>query len=210
MEFGDATILVFCRAPIAGKVKTRLIPSLGEEGAAKLHAELATRMIEEAADAELASVELWCDPDDSDVFFDSFKSRGVELRIQQGGDLGERMSNAIAASLEGGASRTVLVGTDCPPVDAAYLRRALSALTDHDAVIGPAEDGGYGLIGLKEADRRLFEDIAWGSDKVCASTCIRFNERRLRWSLLPLIWDVDRPEDVLRYRRFRTADRVQV
>lgn len=199
----DARIQVFCKAPVPGEVKTRLIPDLGEESAAALHERLASRTIDLCQKAELAPVQIWCAPDPSHDFFARVADQTTCLYGQQGEDLGERMLNSARYALdEEGADAAVIVGTDCPAMDADYLRLALEKLRDHDAVIGPAEDGGYCLIGLRRADANvresLFKDIAWGSDTVCADTCRALNRANLYWALLPLLWDVDRPEDLAR------------
>lgn len=200
MQYPDARILVFCKAPVRGQVNTRLISHLGTNEATRLHEELARRMISVCIDSSLAPVQLWCAPDASHPFF-----RGIEpvrLFTQRGANLGARMANALAQALaDSQVSGALLVGTDCPAIDAGYLERALKALETHDAVLGPAEDGGYGLIGMREAEATLFTGIDWGSAGVCAQTARRLNEHCRHWALLPAVWDVDRPEDVARYRR---------
>ncbi len=139
-------------------------------------------------------------PDVDHEFFAAMAGGTMTLHKQEGTDLGERMYNGAARALdERGADAVVIIGTDCPALDVAYLRGALEKLRDHDAVIGPAEDGGYGLIGLRRADPGVFAGIEWGTDTVCAETCRRFNAAGLFWSLLPRLWDVDRPEDLDRY-----------
>ncbi|XOV89915.1 MAG: TIGR04282 family arsenosugar biosynthesis glycosyltransferase [Pseudomonadota bacterium] len=202
-SYPHARIQVFCRAPVAGLAKTRLIPMLGESGAAALHEELAAARIRMSVGSGLAPVELWCEPSPDHPFFARFGAQ-VSLHTQVGADLGARMAAALEAGLVQawpGQACAVLIGTDCPSLDAAYLAQALEMLKDHDAVIGPAEDGGYGLIGLRRPVPHAFRHIAWGSDRVAAETCRVFNRERLRFALLPLLWDVDRPEDVERYRR---------
>ena len=199
MKYDDARILVFCKAPIAGEVKTRLIPLLDADGARALYEDLASRMLKTCVTADLAPVQLWCTPDTTHDFFSRFNT---SLHQQLGDDLGQRMYRALSTALaETGIQRAILIGTDCPTIDGTYLTRALDALQDHDVVLGPAEDGGYGLIGLRNIDASYFSGIAWSTDQVCAETCRRFNSADANWALLPLIWDVDRAEDVSRYRR---------
>lgn len=201
MKYDDARILVFCRAPVVGQVKTRLIPALGEEGATALHAELAQRTLGTCLESRLAPVDLWCEPDIHDPFYRAPSLQGVKLHPQVGHNLGERMLRALLQALSApNIRRAILVGTDLPTLNADYLDRAIACLADHDAVIGPAEDGGYGLIGLSEARVEVFDGIVWGSDKVCAETCRRFNQLGMYWTLMPRLWDVDLPEDVARYR----------
>ena len=200
MRFPDSRILIFCKAPVAGSVKTRLIPHMGANAAAELHRKLALRIVGECQRAGLAPVEVWCAPDINHPFFVDLAPRGSRHR-QQAGDLGERMSFAFEHCLtRPGITSAVLIGTDCPTLNAAYIERALLALQRRDAVIGPAEDGGYGLIGLRRADRAIFIGMDWGGNSVCAETCRVLNRCGYRWSLLPLIWDIDRPEDLIRYR----------
>lgn len=189
-------LLIFCKAPIPGTVKTRLISYLGEAGATSLHWELSDRLIRECLESRISGqfdVELWCYPTTSDDFFNQFN---VTLHLQQGGNLGERMDNAFRRT----GSPAILIGTDCPNLDAGYLQRATTLLASHDAVLGPAEDGGYGLIGLQQPNSALFNDMNWGTDQVASDTSAELNRQQLHWSLLPLLWDVDRPEDVRRYR----------
>jgi hypothetical protein len=125
------------------------------------------------------------------------KRYGVRLRAQGRGDLGERMYRALRRH-----PGAVLIGADCPALRPADLRAAARALqAGADAVFSPAEDGGYGLIGLRRAARAAFDGVDWGSARVMAQT--RRNLRRLewRWRELRTVWDVDRPEDVARLRR---------
>lgn len=199
----DARVAVFARAPVPGEVKTRLVPALGGEGAAALHRALVTRALETAIAADLGPVELWCAPDARDPFFRSCAERfPVNLIAQHEGDLGERMRLAFETML-GTSARALLIGSDIPAMTADYLRAADAALAEGcDAVIGPAEDGGYVLIGLCRSDRGvapgLFEGIAWGGPAVLSQT--RSTIERLGWRHreLPALWDVDRPEDLSR------------
>jgi len=192
-------IVVFARAPEPGKVKTRLIPALGEAGAAALHRRLVIHSLRAARDAGLGPIELWCAPDTSHAFFAECRRHfGASLHSQHEGDLGARMRHALETVLER-AERAILVGSDIPALSAKYLRDAERALSrDHDAVIGPAEDGGYVLIGLARCDPELFRDIPWGEPEVLAETRGRLAALRWRCLELPALWDVDRPEDLER------------
>lgn len=195
-------ILIFCKAPLQGEVMTRLIDALGGDSATKLHQALASDMIERCLDAsitEIADVELWCTPPTEHEFYKQFN---LIRRLQKGQDLGQRMSDAFSST----GSAAILIGTDCPNLDVEYLQAAIAKLADHHAVIGPAEDGGYGLIGLQQANEELFRNIGWGGSRVCAETCRKMNMQGLNFALLPLLWDVDRPEDVKRYRSVKRED----
>ena len=194
-------IAVFARAPVAGRVKTRLAAMLGDEGAADLHARLARHAVATAVESGVGDVQLWCDPDESHPFFASCAAqRRVNLRPQSGIDLGERMRNAIRSSLDDGEPM-VLIGSDCPALGAGVLRAAAEALASHDAVFAPAEDGGYVLVGLAKDAPRLFEGIEWGAASVMDETRARLGQSGLRWKELATLWDVDRPEDYARLER---------
>jgi rSAM/selenodomain-associated transferase 1 len=192
-------IVVFAKAPEPGKVKTRLIPALGEAGAAALHRRLVMHSLRAAQEADLGPVELWCAPDTRHAFFaECERDFGVSLHSQCEGDLGARMRRALETVLER-ARRAILVGSDIPALSAQYLRDAERALSGaRDVVIGPAEDGGYVLIGLERSDPELFRDIPWGEPEVLAETRGRIAALRWRCFELPALWDVDRPEDLER------------
>jgi rSAM/selenodomain-associated transferase 1 len=192
-------VIVFARAPEPGKVKTRLIPVLGEAGAAALHRRLVAHSLGAAAAAGLGPVELWCSPRTRDPFFQECEHRfGVSLHAQGEGDLGARMQHAFESVLAR-ASRAILVGSDIPALSAQYLRDAERALAGgDDVVIGPAEDGGYVLIGLSRFDPGLFRGIPWGGPEVLAGTRRRTAALGRCLHELPALWDLDRPEDLQR------------
>jgi len=199
-------LIVFARAPVPGRVKTRLAPLLGEAGAARLHAQLVERTLRTAQAAGFSDVYLYCSPGTRGEFFKSMRKRfGVRLRSQGPGDLGDRMYRALSRNAPG-----VLIGSDCPALRPADLRAAARALqAGFDAVLSPAEDGGYPLIGLRRVSRRLFDGIAWGGPTVLAQTRERLRRLRWRWKELRTVWDVDRPEDVARLRRTGLLSRVR-
>lgn len=196
--------MVFARAPQPGRVKTRLVPLLGEKGAARLHARLVERTLRTALASGIGPVDLHCAPGIAHVFFRKNQQRfGIGLRSQGGGGLGSRMYRAFRRALRR-HPYAVLIGSDCPALTPADLRAAARALkAGADAVLSPAEDGGYALIGLRRVSRRLFDGIAWGGPAVLEQTRARL--RRLRWRCKELrtVWDVDRPEDVARLRKAR-------
>jgi len=196
-----ARIAVFAKAPVAGQVKTRLAPLLGPEGAAALHAALVRHAIATALAASSGEVELWCAPSEDHPFFARCAGEfGVRLRRQEGADLGGRMRHAFEEGLSAGRG-LVLTGSDCPSLGAQDLREAVAALATHDAVITPAEDGGYVLVGLARAAPRIFAGIEWGAPSVMERTRAALAASGLRWKELPARWDVDRPEDYERLVR---------
>lgn len=205
MKFNDAKILVFAKAPIPGQVKTRLINHLGKSGATKLHQKLVLKTLNTATQANLCPVELWCAPDSQHKFFTECSQRySITLQTQRGADIGQRMAYAFAMTLHaknqmshGRYNKVLLIGCDCPDFTADYLLQALIQLEQgHDAVIGPALDGGYVLIGLQRYHPTIFQHIDWGTEKVTAQTYHRFEQLEYAWAELAKLRDIDRPQDL--------------
>lgn len=193
-------IAIFARAPVPGRAKTRLIPYLGAERAASLQAGMVRRTVEAALLADVGPVSLWCWPDRDHPLFREVARDGVmELAQQRGRDLGERMWDCFMRLCRRGPA--MLIGTDCPALDAATLRKsALVLRTGRQAVVLPAEDGGYVLIGMEKPEHSLFDGIAWGSGEVMAQTRQRLSRLGWAWEEPRCLWDVDRVEDVERMR----------
>jgi len=189
-------VALFAKAPQAGSVKTRLIPTLGAQGAAALHANLVVQALAVARAADVGRVELWCTPGPRDFFERLAVEHGVELRTQSPGDLGQRMCEAVRDTLSH-ACAAIVIGSDCPARTPQDIREAARALTQSvEVVLGPVEDGGYHLIGMRRLQTQLFERIDWGSDRVLQQTRRRLRALGLRCEELPVRWDVDRPDDV--------------
>ncbi|HET9045347.1 MAG TPA: TIGR04283 family arsenosugar biosynthesis glycosyltransferase [Casimicrobiaceae bacterium] len=196
-------LLVFAKEPAPGRVKTRLARAVGDVEAAAIYRELAVSVLTAAAtacaDGSVDAVELWCDPDCERPAFAEWRRRfGVLLRTQRGADLGARMRGALLESLARGQA-AIVIGTDCPALDAAYLARAAAALASHDVVVGPAADGGYVLIGLAR-DLDVFAGIAWSTADVMAATRARVKSLGSTMAELPALWDIDTLADLERYR----------
>lgn len=202
MQYPDARILIFAKAPVPGYVKTRLIPALGAEGAASLYTGLLKQTVESVVAADLAPVQLWCAPDSANAFFQRLASQyDLLLCDQSGAGLGERMRHAAGLALNA-SDAVLLMGADCPLLSGIHLAQALQWLMDgEDAVLGPAEDGGYVLLGLRQNSAALFEEIPWGSDQVLELTRRRLAKLGWRWQELEPLWDLDRPVDFERWRR---------
>jgi rSAM/selenodomain-associated transferase 1 len=201
----NCRVMVFAKAPTPGRVKTRLIPALGENGAAQLQRQLIERTLRTAEAARLGTLELWCAPGPDDPFFaDCAQRYALGLRAQCAGDLGARMALALESALAADSSG-LLIGCDCPALTPAYLQEAAAALAHgNDAVFGPAEDGGYVLVGLsRPAPVQLFAGIPWGTANVMQETRARLARGNVRWRELALMWDVDRPDDLQRLRQLR-------
>ena len=195
-------IMVFARAPVPGQCKTRLIPALGAQGAADLHEKLVRRSLAVACEAMPAAVQLWCAPDTSHPFFAGCaRDFPISLCTQNGADLGERMFHAFEHAFNT-YEKALLMGSDVPEIDAGYLSAAAAALDPAPAVFGPAEDGGYVLVGLKKTSREIFEKIDWGGPQVMAQTRERLIGIGWQAAELATLWDLDRPEDLARLIAF--------
>lgn len=190
-------IAVFAKAPVPGEAKTRLIPRLGAEGAARLQQRLIEGALKKSVALAGARVTLWVAGNAQHPFIAACAQRtGVQVRIQQGPDLGTRMLHAFATTLGPGRSdRCLLIGTDCPALTTADLAAAAEALAAHDAVVQPAEDGGYVLIGLRAPHAPLFEGIKWGGSTVMQATRERMTRLGLCWCERPPLPDLDTPQD---------------
>lgn len=189
-------IVIFAKAPVPGSVKTRLVPALGEIGAARLAHKMLLATVAEAEAARLAIPELCATPHPYDADWKPFLPAAEIRYTDQGeGDLGERLARAARrVTLLG--ENILLIGADCPALDRHRLRAAAEALLDHDAVIHPTLDGGYALLGLKRFDPSLFSGIAWGGPAVAADTIARIGA--LGWSLSvgETLRDIDEPADL--------------
>ena len=178
----NTPVIVFSRAPVVGKVKTRLASRIGEWRAARLHMRLTRRALRTARDARLGPVELHVTADHA-----AFPGR---IFLQKGNDLGERMYRALRRH-----RRAILIGSDCPALEPRDLRRAARLLcAGYRVVLSPTEDGGYALVAARAAPRAMFEGVAWGSSEVFAQSAKRLAP--FRWASLRMLRDVDRPEDL--------------
>jgi uncharacterized protein len=196
--YPDAVIMVFCKAPIAGQVKTRLIPPLTGEEAAQLHIELTEKTLQTATQNRLCEVQLWCSPSIDHPFFTMMEQAySVDRQLQQGEDLGVRMHHAFGQALARFSS-AIIIGCDCPSLTSDDLEQALSQ--GKPCVLAPAKDGGYVLIGLKQPQQRLFENMPWGTEKILGLTIARLQSLNLGHHELSAQWDLDTVDDLRRYR----------
>ncbi len=197
MATEPVAVAILAKAPIPGFAKTRLIPALGAERAAALQAALIARAIETARTANTGPVALWGAPDDTHPAFAAARANGAELRSQPDGDLGARILAALATA----NGPALMIGTDCPALTADHLREAAGILRGGaDAVVCPAEDGGYVLIGLRSPDARLFAEMPWSTPGVMIETRQRLRQLGLTWQEPVTLWDVDVPADLARLR----------
>ncbi len=188
-------LVVLTRAPVAGRVMRRLWPALGAAGAARLQAALLQRLASVTASAGYDRVTCRADDPEHPLLRRLARQSGWCLVAQGTGDLGQRMAHAFADAWQR-AVRVVLIGSDCPVLEADHLRRARTALAHADAVLGPAEDGGYLLLGLRASQPVPFKGVAWGTDRVLAQTRAQLAAAGQRWIELPRLWDLDRPADL--------------
>lgn len=219
------TLIVFAREPIPGQVKTRLIPALGSQGAAMLYRSLLEGALEASNALSNVRKELWCTGANGTEGICHALARlyGMRYRTQMGEDLGARMAWAFEQAMELGQDHTpaqktkssgpaVLIGSDCPGYHGDYLASAFKALGErdpsYDAVLGPAQDGGYVLIGLRRLAPSLFHAIPWGTDAVLASTREALSDLGWRWLELPTLVDLDRPEDLDHFPALATTLRL--
>jgi len=206
MKKGECALVVFSKAPEAGKVKTRLISELGSEGAASLYMKLVKKTLLTASQSSLKNVILYCAPDDNHPFFVSCATDfNLELQTQKGFDLGDRMSNAMMNSLKSYRA-AIIIGCDCPELSVDDLNSAAEKLANgNNIVLGPSEDGGYYLIGLTQYRAELFADIVWRKSDVLSTTRNRIKMLDIEAFELPMHWDVDQPDDYYRYLDFNNS-----
>ncbi|MEL7044052.1 MAG: TIGR04282 family arsenosugar biosynthesis glycosyltransferase [Pseudomonadota bacterium] len=197
---GPRLLQQFARLPVPGRVKTRLARSIGAAAACAVHEELFALTARTLLDAALAPVELWLDEGGTHGLLEPLMLAGMHGPFEQiGQDLGERMHRSLVDGLQR-YERVVLVGSDCPGLDEAYLRAAFDALDAADAVIGPAEDGGYVLIGARRNCAPLFADIPWGTAAVLERSRAAAEIAELDLALLTPRYDIDVEADLLRWR----------
>ncbi|WP_317619325.1 TIGR04283 family arsenosugar biosynthesis glycosyltransferase [Laspinema sp. D2d] len=194
-------LIIFTRLPYPGMTKTRLIPALGPTGAALLHRQLGEHTLATVREGLQQKI---LKPIAVEVQFtggtleqmQGWLGEEWEYRPQSEGDLGDRLKLAAQEAFAAGCSRVVIIGTDCPDLDAGILLQAFESLNSHDLVLGPAMDGGYYLIGLSRFVPELFDGIAWGTGEVLAQTLAVASSKSLTVAQLPKFRDIDRPEDL--------------
>ncbi len=189
-------LIIFARFPEDGRVKTRLIPSLGRTGATELYRRLLLLTLRRArAFCEKNEVELEIRFDGSEQKLRHWLGESWTYRAQGQGDLGERMSLAFEQSAAKGAAETVIIGSDCPDLGEKVLEQAFSELRKERVVFGPAADGGYYLVGLVKPIPELFCGIQWSSEVVLAQSLEILRRLCIQPALLETLSDLDRPED---------------
>ena len=192
-------LLIYTKSPVLGDVKTRLQPDYSPEQSLIVHKALMSNTLELTKSLKNIDIELCCAPDRNTSFFlECENNYPIQLNNQHGVDLGERMALSFSVALQM-YEKVVVIGTDCPDIDEAYIEDAFTTLNDVDAVIGPAMDGGYVLLGLCKFSLEVFSGISWGGDTVLVQTENALDELGWSYRELTMKHDVDRPEDLLRY-----------
>jgi hypothetical protein len=198
---GKEAVVLMAKAPVAGRVKTRLCPPLDPRDSAALYACMLGDMADEVSILPRVRRYLFLDPPESVARLRRKPFCAFEQYPQRGRDLGDRMRGAAAIAFRGGARRVVIVGADCPSLSAGTVRRAFRELsTGASVVFGPSTDGGYYLVGLSSPDERLFRGFRWGTEEVLRTAAARCRSVSEPFSFLPPERDVDRWEDVLALR----------
>lgn len=199
-------LCIFARSPVVDQVKRRLAAEIGAASALAAHQQLVEDSLDRLAVVPGIVSELWLAGPGNQQVRQWLERYPLILRRQRGADLGARMLHALRSSAAAGVAGLV-VGTDCPAIDRDYIAEAADRLRTADVVLGPAEDGGYGLIGANAAilarAAPLFDDMPWGSDRVFATTVDRAARAGLRTACLATIWDVDTAADWRRYLALR-------
>ncbi len=203
-EVKQATIIVFARAPRPGQCKTRLIPAYGKLGAARIYRQLARRTITAAAGSRVGPIQLWASDGKGHPFlWQLARDFGLSRRVQPTGDLGHRMSYAIDQVLASGAPAALLVGTDAINLDADDFCRAAEALisAEADAVLQPAYDGGYVMIGARKPLGSSLKGTDWSSGKELGQTEIKLIKQGFKTLLMESRLDIDEPADMAAAKR---------
>ena len=196
------SVILFTRFPQPGKVKTRLIGRLGPQGAADLHRKMTEQVIcqiQPALQSREIQLQVYYYGGSQQEMTD-WLGNNYTFCPQQGNDLGRRMVHAFARTIRQGAERTLLIGSDCPDIDAGIITSGLERLHSHDLVLGPSADGGYYLIGLPSGESNyanIFDNVDWGTDQVLNQTLTQAKRSGLSHTLLTKLNDIDRPEDLV-------------
>ncbi len=200
-------LLIFTRYPDVGRVKTRLIPALGEVRATQLHRDMTEHTLNIARALRVMHPVLItaCFTGGTVPKMQQWLGDDLDYWLQVGEDLGQRMLNALGSALGATCDRALIIGTDCPALEPSILADAFHQLDNHDLVLGPATDGGYYLIGMGRVMPELFTDIAWGSRAVLSSTLAIADLHHRSVALLPMLSDVDRPEDLPLWELYRAS-----
>ena len=188
------TLIIFTKNLVFGKVKTRLASSVGNDKAFEIYTLLIAHTHAITHQLSMNKIVFYSD----EIEADDLWGNDYKKQLQAGNDLGERMLNAFEFSFQKSNGKAIIIGCDCPQLTTQIINHAFEQLDNCDVIIGPAEDGGYYLLGMKKLHEQLFANIEWSTNKVLTETIKRCNENKLSYNLLPTLNDVDEEND-LRY-----------
>lgn len=191
----DCIVIQFAKFPRLGGVKTRMQPFLSPEQSLELHVRLLSHVNRMLCESEVFQI-LALDQLAEHPVLNTLAEQ-TPIILQRGDDLGERMKNALNWGLTK-AQKVIIVGSDCAALTASHIQQVAVQLDTHSHVFIPAEDGGYVLIAATECNQEVFQNVDWGTHKVMAQTRDILDKANIRFSQLPALWDVDRPEDYQR------------
>lgn len=196
-QLKEDLLIIFVNNLLPGKVKTRLAKDIGNDQALNIYKYLIAHTIEVTKDIDAAK----------EVYFSEFVenkeewvSNGFQVRLQKGNELGSKMKAAFEDSFKNGYKRVVLVGSDCLEINSQIIIEAFNKLKSTDTVIGPAEDGGFYLVGLSGLVKEIFEDKKWSTNSVLTDTVQTLTDKRVDYCLLKKLPDIDTVEDLKKYR----------
>ena len=188
-------LIIFVKNPQLGKVKTRLAADVGDERALEIYCRLISKTHEVTKSGGFDKWVFYSDVREENDLWQS----GYEKKLQQGGNLGERISNAFQAGFEHGYNRVCIIGSDCYELDTDTISNAFKELDNHDFVIGPANDGGYYLLGMNTFYSELFLGVDWSTEKVLDQTIAGVTKAEKQYHLLPVLTDIDTLEDLQQF-----------
>jgi len=189
----EKLLIIFYRNPELGKVKTRLAAAVGDEKALAIYLKLATHTREVALASDFDRLVYYSHHVDTE---DNWQENSFHKKLQVGNDLGIRMYNAFENAFRDGYAHVCIIGTDCLELTSEILSAAFEQLKAHDVVIGPARDGGYYLLGMKQLHKDLFANKEWSTNTVAKRTIVDFQNLNLTYSKLATLSDIDREEDL--------------
>lgn len=186
-------LLIFVKNLIYGRVKTRLAATVGSDKAMKIYQQLLQHTNSVCKNIKADKIVFYCDFIEEDIW----EKEEFKKEIQAGNDLGERMKNALVKAFESGFEKVIIIGTDCPQINESILENAFTKLDHFEVVLGPANDGGYYLTGMKKLHPFLFKNIKWSTVSVLKETINRCKKKNLSYFLLPELIDIDEEKDLV-------------
>lgn len=187
-------LIIFYRNPELGKVKTRLAKTIGEEKALAIYLKLSSHTRDSTEELAVAKVIYYSEFADTE---DHWPNTSYQKKVQHGNDLGEKMHDAFVNAFADGYKSACIIGTDCLELTPSIIKNAFKQLKTHDAVIGPALDGGYYLLGMNKFHPEIFKEKSWSTASVCADTILDFKNLKLSFSKLETLSDIDDENDLL-------------